>query len=179
MDLSEYKEDYSTSFKIKRLCWYLVNATLFRWLVGGLFSSLRNNMLRLWGAKIASSSQIYSTCKIWAPWNLEIGHYVCVGPNTQLYNKARIVIGDNSVISQGSFLCTASHDINDSYHKLIVGPITIEDQVWIAADAFVGMGVHVGQGAVVGARACVFKNIKSWTVVGGNPASFIKERAKH
>ena len=52
----------------------------------------------------------------------------------------------------------------------------IEDQAWVAADAFVGMGVRIGQGAVVGARTAVFKNVEPWTVVGGNPAKFIKKR---
>lgn len=45
-----------------------------------------------------------------------------------------------------------------------------------SADAFIGMGVTVGEGAVVGARAAVFKDVEPWTVVGGNPAKFIKKR---
>ena len=38
------------------------------------------------------------------------------------------------------------------------------------------MGVTIGQGAVVGATASVYKNVESWTVVGGNPAKVIKKR---
>jgi len=52
----------------------------------------------------------------------------------------------------------------------------MEDKSWVAADAFVGMGVTIGEGAVVGARACVFKDVEAWSVVGGNPAKFIKRR---
>ena len=52
----------------------------------------------------------------------------------------------------------------------------IEDQVWVSAKAFVGMGVTIGQGAVVGATASVYKDVEPWTVVGGNPARFIKKR---
>ena len=59
---------------------------------------------------------------------------------------------------------------------MITAPILIEDQAWIAADAFVGMGVTIGQGAVVGARAAVFKNVEPWMIVGGNPAKPIKKR---
>ena len=59
---------------------------------------------------------------------------------------------------------------------LISAPIVIEDEAWVAADAFVGMGVVIGRGAVVGARAAVFKNVEAWTVVGGNPARVIKNR---
>ena len=52
----------------------------------------------------------------------------------------------------------------------------VEDQAWVAAQAFVGMGVTVGRGAVVGARSAVFRDVAPWTVVGGNPAQFIKQR---
>ena len=52
----------------------------------------------------------------------------------------------------------------------------IENRAWVAADAFVCMGITIGEGAVVGARAAVFKNVEPWTVVGGNPAKVIKKR---
>lgn len=84
--------------------------------------------------------------------------------------------GANTTVSQGAYLCTASHDITNPLNPLITAPIVIEDQAWIAAGAFVGMGVEIGQGAVVGARATVFKDVEAWTVVGGNPAKFIKKR---
>lgn len=59
--------------------------------------------------------------------------------------------------------------------QIISQPIW-EDQKWIGAMAFFGLVVTVGQGAVVGARAAVFKDVEPWTVVGGNPAKFIKKR---
>ena len=55
-------------------------------------------------------------------------------------------------------------------------PIVICDSVWVAAEAFIGPGVTVGQGAVVAARTCVVKDVEPWTVVGGNPAKVIKKR---
>jgi len=59
---------------------------------------------------------------------------------------------------------------------LVMSPIVIEDQVWICADVFVAPGVTIGQGAVVGARASVFDNVRPWTIVGGNPCRPIKPR---
>ena len=47
---------------------------------------------------------------------------------------------------------------------------------WIGTSAFISMGVTIGEGAVVGACAAVFKDVEPWTVVGGNPAKFIKKR---
>lgn len=174
MDLSNYQEE--KPHRIKRICWYIINATIFRCLPGVYLRYIRNGILKIFGATIPWKSLIYSSCKIFAPWNLVVGKNACIGPNTELYNKDLIKIGDNAVISQGSYLCTASHDISDSMHSLITAPIVIADQAWVAADAFVGMGVTIGQGAVVGARAAVFKDVEPWTVVGGNPAKFIKKR---
>ena len=105
-----------------------------------------------------------------------MGEHSCLADEVDCYNVAPVKIGDNTTVSQKSYLCTASHDITKVNIPLITAPIVIEDQAWIAADAFIGMGVTVGQGAVVGARASVYKDVEAWTVVGGNPAKFIKRR---
>lgn len=110
------------------------------------------------------------------PWNLEMKEYSCLASDVDCYNAEKIIIGAHSTVSQKTYLCNATHDITKSNHPLVVMPIVIEDQVWVAADAFIGPGVVIGQGSVIGARACVFKNVESWTVVGGNPARFIKKR---
>ncbi len=99
-----------------------------------------------------------------------------IGPQVDCYNAALIKMEKNSTISQRAFICTASHNISSKKHELITSPIIIEQQAWIAAEAFIGPGVTIGEGAVVGARACVVKNVEPWTVVGGNPAKFIKKR---
>lgn len=173
-DLSHYKE--IKPHRLKQLVWRVVNATLFRLLPGTTLRYVRNLLLRAFGAKIPLGSLVYSSCKIYAPWNLQIGHSSCVGPNTELYNKATITIGDNAVVSQGAYLCTASHDITSPAHNLITAPIVLGNRSWVASNAFVGMGVTIGEGAVVGATASVYKNVEPWTVVGGNPAKFIKKR---
>ena len=71
---------------------------------------------------------------------------------------------------------SASHDVTSPLNPLITAPIVIEDQAWIGAKAYIGMGVTIGQGAVVGATASVYKDVEPWTIVGGNPAKFIKKR---
>lgn len=110
------------------------------------------------------------------PWNLEMKDHACIASGVDCYNAASITIGVNTTISQRAYLCTASHNISSSRHEQIEKPIILEDRAWIAAETFVGPGVTIGEGAVVGARACVFKDVEPWTVVGGNPAKFIKKR---
>lgn len=173
MNLSNYTEP-KPHFK-KRIVWHVVNVTLFKLFPGHLCKWWRNMLLRMFGANIDKDALIYSSCKIYAPWNLTVGR-ACIGPHTRLYNKDNITIGNDSVISQGTYLCTASHDTSSLMLPLITGPIYIGNYVWIAADVFVGMGVQVGEGAIVGAKGAIFKNVPAWTIVGGNPAKIIKER---
>lgn len=174
MDLSQYKE--IKPHRVKMIIWRIVNASVFRILVGRSNRVIRNVILRLFGAKVPLKISIYPTCKIYAPWNLEVGEKSCIGPHTEIYNKNKIIIGENTVISQGAFLCTASHDYTNASFTLVTKPIVVEDCAWVAADAFVGPGVKIGKGAIVGARSAVFNNVEPWTIVGGNPAKFIKKR---
>lgn len=176
IDLSQYDSSFSLSNKIKRLVWNVCCWIFFKPFNFGFFRSYRNLVLRIFGAKLDSKVNIYASAKIWAPWNLEMKDYSCLGPKVDCYNQGRITIGAHSTISQKSYLCASSHDISDPKIKLIIKPIIIEDQVWVAADAFVGPGVTIKQGAVVGARSAVFKDVEAWSVYGGNPAKFIKKR---
>lgn len=176
MKIEAYQECLPVKNKLHRLIWNTTCMFLFRPFAGPLFWKWRNMILRLFGAQIGKGSKISASTKIWAPWNLEIGDYTAIGPRANCYNPALIKIGSKVVISQGAYLCTASHDITNPKNPLITKSINIDSFTWVAADAFVGMGVTVGQGAVVGARAAVFKDVDPWTVVGGNPAKFIKIR---
>ena len=176
VDLSLYRNKLSLKNRIGRLVWHIIYIVMFRPFSLTLFNPWRLFLLRLFGAKLHAKVHIYSSVKIWAPWNLEMGAYSCLAPYVDCYNTGLIKIGAHSTVSQKSYLCASSHDITDPHHSLVTAPIVVEDQVWVAADAFIGMGVTVKQGAVVGARACVFKDVDAWTIVGGNPARYIKKR---
>lgn len=176
IDLSKYHNALSRKHQIIRLLWGIVWGLLARPLPRSLGLGWKRSLLRLFGAKIHPTAVVYSSAKIYFPRNLIMDAYSCLASDVDCYNVDVIHIGANTTVSQGTFLCTASHDITNPLNPLITAPILIEDQAWVAADAFVGMGVIIGQGAVVGARAAVFKDVEPWTVVGGNPAKFIKKR---
>lgn len=183
MDMKEKREYYDKyhnnltwSNKFFRLWWNVCYLLLFRPFCGSIFIFWRLFILRCFGARIDEGSIVYASASIWAPWNLRIGKRSCIGPHTIIYNPGKIVIGNKVAISQRSHLCAASHDYESILNELVCKTIRVEDRAWIAADAFVGMGVTIGEGAVVGARACVFTDVEPWTVVGGNPAREIKKR---
>lgn len=102
--------------------------------------------------------------------------YSCIASDVECYNVDKVFVGAHATVSQGAFLCTASHDISHPRNPLVTAPIFIREQAWVAARTYVGLGVTIGEGAVVGATASVYKDVEPWTIVGGNPARFIKKR---
>jgi putative colanic acid biosynthesis acetyltransferase WcaF len=133
-------------------------------------------LLRLFGAKVGRHVHIYNSAVIYMPWNFEIGDWSSIGESVLIYNLGKICIGKRSTISHRAHLCAGTHNYNDLAFPLIKLPITVADQVWICTDSFIGPGISVGEGAVVGACAVVVKDVGPWQVVGGNPAKFLKNR---
>jgi putative colanic acid biosynthesis acetyltransferase WcaF len=105
-----------------------------------------------------------------------MGDHSWLGDGVDCYSVAKITLGRHVVVSQRVFLCAATHDYTDPGFPLVTCPITLGDGAWVAAEAFIGPGVTLGVGAVVGARACVTKDVEAWAVVAGNPARLIKRR---
>ena len=167
---------WTTREKIGRVLWMVIRGTLFRPSFHNWYW-WRNLLLRCFGARIGRNVRIRPTVAIEIPWNLEVGDYVRVGDCAILYSLGHIRIGRLAVVSQYSHLCAGTHDYTDPRFTLRRLPIVIEAGAWIAADAFIGPAVTVGENAVVGVRASVFKNVPAHAVVGGNPARIIKQRS--
>jgi putative colanic acid biosynthesis acetyltransferase WcaF len=120
----------------------------------------------------------YPGARIWAPWNLVMGDCSTMGDGVDCYSVARIEIGHHASVSQRAYLCAASRDIDDPGHSLMTGPIVIGRHGWVAAEAFVGPGITIGEGGVVAARGVAVRDVPPWTVVAGNPAKPIRERKR-
>lgn len=166
---------FSLKNRVYRLCWGVVWTVLASWTPRPLHS-WRRALLRLFGATIAPTAHVYPSARIWSPANLEMADYACIGPGVIVYSMARITMGPYSLASQRAHLCAGTHDIEDVHFQLGAKPIVVGERAWIAAEAFVGPGVVVGDGAVLGARGCAFRNLDPWTVYVGNPARAIKPR---
>jgi putative colanic acid biosynthesis acetyltransferase WcaF len=150
------------------LLWWLVQAIAFP-LTPHSFHGARAFLLRRFGAQIGKGVAIRPTARFTYPWKVCIGDYSWIGDDVVLYSLDQITIGEHCVISQKSYLCTGSHDLQDPAFGLQTAAIAIGNGAWIAADCFVAPGVNIGANAVIGARSNVLSNIPDRQVCWGNP----------
>jgi chloramphenicol O-acetyltransferase type B len=68
------------------------------------------------------------------------------------------------------------HEHQHPDHPRSRGNVVIGSDVWIGRGATIMSGIRVGDGAVIGARALVVKDVPPYTIVGGNPAKVIRPR---
>ena len=174
IDLSRYSNENPN--KLKRLIWEVVWAVLFRPTPRWCLNGWRCFLLRAFGALIGKGVRIQGGAKVWQPWRLKIGDNSWIDGGVSLYCVDDIKIGSNAVISEGAFICTASHDISSETFNLVTSPIEIGDSAWVCSRATVLPGVKVGAGAIIAAGSIVAKDVERWSIVAGNPAKFIKKR---
>lgn len=159
--------------RVRRAIWNLVFYLLyfptpvfaFKW---------RVLLLRIFGGDVNWNAFPYPTAKIWAPWNLIMERNSCLGPGAEIYSVSKVTLKCGALVSQRAYLCTASHDYTARDFPLIGAPITLNQNSWVAAEAFIAPGVVVGESSVVLARAVVTKHVEACVVVAGNPALVVK-----
>jgi len=176
LDVAESRraQKYSSGEQVRRVLWGFGHF-LFRFSPRPCFG-WRRFVLRCFGASVGKHVNTYPGTRIYFPWNLAVGDWSAIGEDALIYNLGPVTLGKKVTISHRAHLCAGTHDYTQPDLPLLKPPIVIGDQTWICADAFIGPGVTVGEGAVVGARAVVMKNVQPWTVVVGNPARFVKKR---
>lgn len=166
---------FSLANRLIRVVWMISWLLLARWTPAPLHG-WRRLVLRAFGARIGPGARVYASAKVWLPANLGLGPNVTVGPGVRLYNQGRITIGERSVISQRAHLCASTHDVGDPHFQLVVRPIAIGPGCWVAAEAFVGPGVTMANGSVLGARGVLFRDTEADGIYQGNPAVKVRQR---
>ncbi|TWT35964.1 Maltose O-acetyltransferase [Posidoniimonas corsicana] len=176
LDIAENRRavKYSRGELLLRVVWGLAKP-LFRYSPRPCFA-WRRWLLRRLGARVGRDVHVYPTAIVYYPWMLSVGDGAAIGEDALVYNLGPVSIGDRATISHRAHLCAGTHDHRDPALPLLRPPITIGPQAWVCAEAFIGPGVTVGEGAVVGARAAAFKDVPDWAIVGGNPASYLGDR---
>lgn len=166
---------FSLSNRLYRALWTLVWALCGHWTPAPM-RGWRRLLLRAFGARMGRGSDVRGRAVVWNPRNLVMGDYASIADGAHCYSMAEISLGAFVVVSQRSHLCTGSHDIDGPEMQLFAQPIRIGDHAWIAAEAFVGPGVTVGEGAVLGARGVAVRDLEAWTIYAGNPARRLRTR---
>ncbi len=166
---------YTRGEYARRFLWEVAQGTIFRYSFRGAYR-WRAALLRRFGARLGRHVRIRRTCTVIHPWLLEVGDWVTLGDAVEVYNLGPILIGSHTTISQGTCLCAGTHDYARRDLPLVRPPVTIGRGVWVAAQAFIGPGVTIGDNCVIGARSVVTKDIAPGTVAAGNPARVIKPR---
>lgn len=162
--------------KIKRRLWEIVWFLLFRPTPKRLANGWRIALLKFFGAEVGAECYVLGSVKVLQPWHLRLGSGVTIGNDVDVYNFTTISIGDRSVISQRTFLCTGSHDYTEDGLPLTYEPIAIGEDCWVASECFVGPGINIDDGAVIAARSVVTRDMPAWMICAGHPCKPLKPR---
>ena len=166
---------FPLSQRIQRGAWLVVWNTFGYW-TPSFMCRWRILLLRCFGAKVDWTAKVYPKVSIWWARNLRMGPYACLGPGVHCYCMDIIELEAFALVSQRATLCAGGHDIDSGEFDLVTAPIRLEQGCWVAAEAFVGPGVTIGERAVLGARGVTFRDVPPNAVLVGNPARFLRSR---
>ena len=140
------------------------------------FNLWRLIWLRVFGCKIYGKPFVHQRTRIKIPWNLILHHRACVGDRANLYSLGIIEVKENAIVAQEAYLSTGTHDFSDPDLPLVTAKITIGENSFVGARAFIMPGITIGNGAVIGSCSVVTKDMPAWMVCAGNPCREIKPR---
>ena len=167
--------EQSLAERIAGALWALVWVTLFR---------CSPEPLHGWRTMLLRSSAPKSRRRpgsrpprILFPWNLRLGTNVFIAHQVIINCMGEVRIGDRTRISQYAHIVAGTHAYQRPDMRIVRSPITIGSDVWIAADAFVGPGVTIGDRCLLAARASAFHDLPEGQICVGEPAHPIKPRS--
>jgi putative colanic acid biosynthesis acetyltransferase WcaF len=155
--------------------WWVVQSLFFQ-TSPQVFYGWRRFILRLFGAKVGRGVLLRPSVTVTYPWKVTLGDWSWVGDHVTLYSLGEIFIGESAVVSQHSYLCTGAHDYTRPTFDLYAKPIRVEPEAWVATNVFVGPGVTIGHGAVVGACSVALKDVPAGMICAGNPLRILRAR---
>ena len=166
---------FSFGNRVQRLMWNVCWTVFYR-ISPRPFFAWRALLLRAFGAKLGPNCKFYPSSRVWAPWNLICADLVAVGDDAEIYNPAPMRLGSHAIVSQGGYLCGATHDFDDPAFPLLAYAMEVGPYAWVCARACVAPGVNVGEGAVLGLASVATRDLEPWGVYAGSPAVKVKQR---
>ena len=168
---------YSLQNRLTRLLWNVIYALLYR-LSPRPFHAWRSFLLRLFGAKLGRACHFYPKGKVWAPWNLICEDRVTLADDAELYNPSPMYLGSHAIVSQGAYVCGATHLYNEPSFQLVSFPMRLGAYSWICARAAVNPGVNVGDCAILALGSVATRELEPFGIYAGIPARKVKERSR-
>lgn len=161
--------------RIRMLLWELTWGLLCSWTPKPL-NRWRLLWLKAFGCRIEGTPFVHQRAKVQKPWNLILHDRACLGDRAVAYSLGVIEIGKRAVIAQEAYLCTGTHDFTDPSLPLVTGAISVEEDVFVGARAFVLPGVTLGKSAIIGACSVVTHDMPERMICAGNPCRPLKVR---
>ena len=172
--------------KIKKLLGYLLYNWIFGWLphyqLGygwPISKKLRGMAVRMFIEKCGKGVDVGRKVKLSA--GLRLGNRSSIGDYSHL--QGDISIGDDVMMAPRCALIADNHQFSDTARPMNTqgtdkDKIVIGNDVWLGYGVTVLPGVTIGDGAICAAGAVVTKDVAPYSIVGGNPAKFIKMRGE-
>jgi acetyltransferase-like isoleucine patch superfamily enzyme len=120
------------------------------------------------GYKIGRYTDIEQFSSLWGGGEILIGDFVNVGPGVTFFSS-------KFDYRDGGFLSSV---VPEQYLNIEYGSIIVGNHAFIGTNSTIMVGVHIGEGAVVGANSFVNKDLEAWSVYVGNPLRKIGERPR-
>jgi putative colanic acid biosynthesis acetyltransferase WcaF len=172
---SQFASPWPVSERVRRVLWE------FCWFIFCTWTPKPANpwrlfWLRVFDARIHGTPFVHQRARIAVPWNLTLHDRACLGDRANAYSLGEIEIGARTVVAQEAYLNTGSHDFSQSSMPLVVAKITIGEDAFVGARAFVMPGVKIGARAIVGACSVVTRDVPENVVAAGNPCRVLHPR---
>lgn len=171
-DLEHYNlpADWSRGAPLwKEALWRLLGQPLLASDLPG--SGWRRLLLLSFGARLGRGGRLKPRLRVTFPWRLHVGDHCWLGEAVWIDNLAPVWLGDRVCVSQGAYLCTGNHDFRRQDFRLVVRPIRVDHDAWIAARAVLAPGCEIGAGAVIGLAAVVAGQIPAMALVRSGAGS--------
>ena len=174
-DQARYGSPWGMNDRLMRVLWEFAWTVLCSWTPKPL-NPWRLFWLRTFGGKVHGTPFVHQRARIAMPWNLTLHDRACLGDRANAYSLGEIEIGAGATVAQEVYLSTGSHDFTQSGLPLVTGKITIGEEAFLGARAFVMPGITIGAGSVIGACAVVTKDVPPGVFAAGNPCQVLRPR---